>query len=63
MAKNTTDKRKDKNPDLDLAFQGINKKFGEGAHGALGRAGRDCWRGHLSCFPSRADGNGTDTLC
>ena len=30
MAKNTTDKRKDKNPDLDLAFQGINKKFGEG---------------------------------
>ena len=38
MAKNTTDKRKDKNPDLDLAFQGINKKFGEGALMRLGDA-------------------------
>lgn len=38
MPKNTTDKNKDKNPDLELAFQGINKKFGEGALMRLGDA-------------------------
>ena len=38
MAKNTTDKKKDNNPDLELAFQGINKKFGEGALMRLGDA-------------------------
>ena len=31
MAKNTKEKNKSNNPDLELAFQGINKKFGDGA--------------------------------
>jgi recombination protein RecA len=39
MAKNTTNKKtSDKNPDLELAFQGINKKFGDGALMRLGDA-------------------------
>ncbi|HAE11263.1 MAG TPA: DNA recombination/repair protein RecA, partial [Opitutae bacterium] len=40
MSKNTaTDKKKPPtNPDLDLAVQGINKKFGEGALMRLGDA-------------------------
>ena len=37
-AKNNTDKNKNNNPDLELAFQGINKKFGEGALMRLGDA-------------------------
>ena len=38
MAKNKTEKKTHKNPDLELAFQGINKKFGEGALMRLGDA-------------------------
>jgi len=38
MAKNTKEKNKSNNPDLELAFQGINKKFGDGALMRLGDA-------------------------
>ena len=40
MAKNTTATKKNppSNQDLELAFQGINKKFGEGALMRLGDA-------------------------
>ena len=31
MAKNTSVNKSNSNPDLELAFQGINKKFGDGA--------------------------------
>ena len=38
MAKNTSFNKSNSNPDLELAFQGINKKFGDGALMRLGDA-------------------------
>ena len=38
MAKDKYDKNKIENQDLELAFQGINKKFGDGALMRLGDA-------------------------
>ena len=46
MPKQTNSKTQNKtqNPDLELAFQGINKKFGDGALMRLGDAKNECIR-------------------